>query len=1032
MADYESMTREELIDAIHRLEAKQNEVHPPGQLTSIECEYALLQSERELFFERSPQPMFIHDRNTLQMLRVNNAALWLYGYAREEFLSLKLSDIRPAEEIPFLLRMHHVPTGYMHYRGARRHRRKCGELVEVEVFAQDVLFDRKPARVTLLIDSTERRHVIDELQKRERAYATLAENAPVIIARIDRDFRHLYVNRAVTSLTGHPPEFFLGKTHAEIGIPDHLVDQWHDALERAFDTATQQEIEFEFAGISGTKVFESVIVPEYGSFGHVVTVLVIANDVTHRRSDQTELRQQKQLLDAIIDNLPVGLSIKDAHSFRFLRRNRFSEALSGYRHEECVNKTVHEAFSSGVASYTHREDLRALAMRATLEIPEREVAMRSGEIRIHHARKVPILDDRGEPQLLVTIFDDITERKRAENKVRESERFARSVLDALSKHICVIDSTGTIVAVNKAWREFATSNGAYSNVMEGANYLSACDSASATPEAAPLVEGIRSVMKAERDQFSFEYRCDSPTQRRWFVANVTRFHGEGPLRLVITHENISERKFAENALKASETNYRNVVETSRDVIWSADADGRLIFINQAVREVYGYDSAEMLGMRIADVLDPLRVRKGFTFFREMLTQDRTVPDYECEAVRKDGSRIILSTNAVVLRDEHGVLTGFTGISKDITLQKSAGLALRESEERFRLLAENMREVFWICALGSGETLYLSPAFEEIWGMTREELYRDARAWLHRVHPEDLPAALEIFEAVKFGRNTITEYRVVRPDGEVRWIWDRSYAMTTAAGKALVCGIAEDITERKSMETARLAREVEQRETLIREVHHRIKNHLQGIAGLLRQKVKGNAALLPLIDSAVAELHSVAAVFGLRDDVNGGRAELRTMLEAIIASVQGVTGGRVAFEDELEQPVFVAENEKVPLALMLNELIFNSLKHSSETGATKNVKVSMCEHNGHYQISVTNTGKLAAGFDFARGAGIGLGLELVQSLLPSKSASLAFSQTRGSVTTVLTLHAPLVAYERAIATPSARSVDRSVSVAERTL
>jgi PAS domain S-box-containing protein len=129
----------------------------------------------------------------------------------------------------------------------------------------------------------------------------------------------------------------------------------------------------------------------------------------------------------------------------------------------------------------------------------------------------------------------------------ESERFARATIDALDSALCVLDSQGCIIAVNKAWREFAAENGGQMDLLcEGTNYLHVCDAADASfPVAATVASAIREALAGVRQDFSIEYDCHSPEVQRWFVMNVSCFPGGGALRLVIKHENITARKMAE-------------------------------------------------------------------------------------------------------------------------------------------------------------------------------------------------------------------------------------------------------------------------------------------------------------------------------------------------------------------------------------------------------------------------------------------------------------------------------------------------------
>ncbi len=128
----------------------------------------------------------------------------------------------------------------------------------------------------------------------------------------------------------------------------------------------------------------------------------------------------------------------------------------------------------------------------------------------------------------------------------------RSFLNTLPAHIAIVDSSGTIVAVNQAWRDFAASNGAIvSRVMEGTNYFEVCDSATGdqSEHAAAFAEGIRSVFSGQREEFEMEYPCHAPTELRWFVGRVMPFTNGSSPRAVVIHENITEREQVKQQLE---------------------------------------------------------------------------------------------------------------------------------------------------------------------------------------------------------------------------------------------------------------------------------------------------------------------------------------------------------------------------------------------------------------------------------------------------------------------------------------------------
>jgi excisionase family DNA binding protein len=149
-------------------------------------------------------------------------------------------------------------------------------------------------------------------------------------------------------------------------------------------------------------------------------------------------------------------------------------------------------------------------------------------------------------------------REALEDFLKQRERPAklsgelRSFLSTLPAHIAIVDSSGTIVAVNQAWQDFATSNGAIvSKITEGTNYYEVCDSAAGDQSeyAAAFAEGIRSVFSGEREEFEMEYPCHSPTESRWFVGRVMPFTNGSSPQAIVAHENITERKQMERQLE---------------------------------------------------------------------------------------------------------------------------------------------------------------------------------------------------------------------------------------------------------------------------------------------------------------------------------------------------------------------------------------------------------------------------------------------------------------------------------------------------
>ncbi len=217
-----------------------------------------------------------------------------------------------------------------------------------------------------------------------------------------------------------------------------------------------------------------------------------------------------------------------------------------------------------------------------------------------------------------------------------------------------------------------------------------------------------------------------------------------------------------------------------------------------------------------------------------------------ESVRYDtpvriavGQFISIDFSLRPLFDAGGQVTQLVASAVDITERKQAEATLHDSEERFRQVVENIREVFWMSDRDSKQVLYVSPSYEQVWGRPCAELYKTPQAWTEAIHPEERERVLAAFNANMADGRYNEEYRIIRPDGSVRWILDRGFPVQGEnPGSRRIVGIAEDITERKQAEEKFLrAQRVETIGALTGGIAHDLNNILAPImmsAPLLRQ------------------------------------------------------------------------------------------------------------------------------------------------------------------------------------------------------
>jgi PAS domain S-box-containing protein len=204
----------------------------------------------------------------------------------------------------------------------------------------------------------------------------------------------------------------------------------------------------------------------------------------------------------------------------------------------------------------------------------------------------------------------------------------------------------------------------------------------------------------------------------------------------------------------------------------------------------------------------------------------------------------------------------------------------------------------------------------------------------------------------------------------------------------------------------------QRNVLVREVHHRIKNSLQGVAGMLRQHAQAEPVANHVLEKAIAQIRTIAVVHGLEGKALYNEVVLCEMAPSIARMVQELVlpdGPQFTVTVNVPERIRVCEQERVPIALILNELILNAAKHLASHDACSRLSLSVCwqANSGSARITINNSGQLPEGFDFASESGTGTGLELVSSMLPAQGATIAFTNQPGYVQTQVTLAPPVI-------------------------
>jgi two-component system, sensor histidine kinase and response regulator len=678
----------------------------------------------------------------------------------------------------------------------------------------------------------------------DRELQSILDNSTAVIQVKDLSGRYLRINRRFEEIFGLDRSEILGKTDHEL-FPKEIADRFRANDLEVMQTARPLEFEETAPHQDGLHNYISIKFPLFDDAGVIYATAGIFTDITDRKRVEEKLRDSEQLFRSIFDNAQIGISFFSIDG-REAFANRACQEMLGctgeeLSREETWDKMVHpDDRGFGAARYA---DLQQ-GKRERDEWEQRFIR-RDGRTVVTSARFTLLRNPEGKPQYVTSLTEDITERKRAEERLRDSEELFRSIFENAPVGISLYRVDGSQYFTNSALQKMV----GYTH--EDLSSLDKWEQIVHPDERASRAERMARLVRGDRDIDAWEQRFlhrDGRvvvTQRN---CSVVRDAADKPQYLLNMTTDITERKRAQEERDRVAKQMEMLLESTGQGIYGIDLLGNCTFINRAACELIGYRPGEALGQNMHNLAHHHKP-DGSVYPVDECPVYRALKKGEgCGQAdevmwRRNGTPIPVEYSSFPILED-GRITGAVVTVFDITERKRAEERLRESEQLFRSIFENAQIGISFYNIGT-EVISPNFALQEMLGYTEEELSHLAK-WDEISHPDERASCAEGYAELVQGKREKNhwEQRLVRKDGRIATTSVRFSLLRDATGRPqYVAALQEDITERKRLEAELVAaKEIAEAATkaksdFLANMSHEIRTPMNAILGMTHLALK---------------------------------------------------------------------------------------------------------------------------------------------------------------------------------------------------